>query len=154
MNKFLTRTDDVAGLGDILCKDSNQRPLTSGMFICAEGNAIFDARFASLSPDPQAKPVTFWVQTRHTNAEDPTSVSSSELCVWYQMAMASLANFIKAGYPVVLVFITNRKYRPRTTAYSEVFSRCPRLLLLANDLQGSLARFLGNTFAHRGLVAQ
>jgi len=50
-DKFLDRPDDLAKTGNILCKDSQQRLLNAGIFIC---NALFDARFAcdALGPSP------------------------------------------------------------------------------------------------------
>ncbi len=147
---------------DILCTDGQTRSLTEGVFLCAPGNALFDARFECKPVHPATKSTSVWIQTKHSKlklAEEHTitsrelqKVTSRELCHWYDNAIASLAAYA-AHDEVVIVFITNRRYKAKTTPYDDLFKHCPRLLLLAADRSGSLAKFLGKTFGHRGLLA-
>jgi hypothetical protein len=156
VEKFLKTKKDVAKLQDkVLCSNSQTRSLTEGIFLCAEGNAIFDARFVCEPVHPATKSISVWIQIKHSklNLSKPRRISSSEVRRWYDLAMKSLANYAEQG-EVVIVFITNRTYRPKTTAYAELLKHCPRLLLLADDNSQSLSKFLGKTFGHRGLLAQ
>jgi len=62
--------------------------------------------------------------------------------------MASLAAYVEEGFPLVTPIEDTVL---STTAYNEVFSKCPNLL--ADDRERYLEIFLGKTFAHRGLMA-
>ncbi len=138
-----------------MCTDGQVRSLTEGVFLCAPENHLFDARFACKPVHPATKTISVWIQTKYSRLQPAKQqkVTSPELCRWYTDAIASLAAYAEHG-EVVIVFITNRHYKPKTTPYNDLLKPCPRLLLLAADQSGSLCNFLGKTFGHRGLLAQ
>ncbi len=139
----------------IPCTDGKTRSLSQGVFLCAPEHHLFDARFTCKPVHPATKSISVWVQTRHSRLQSAKQqkVTSPELCRWYKDAIASLAAYAEHD-EVVIVFITNQRYKPKTTVYNDLFKHCPRLLLLAADQSGSLSNFLGKTFGHRGLLAQ
>jgi len=154
-DKFLVKRKDVAKIGDVPCTDGQMRALTEGIFLCAADNALFDARFACKPVPPATKRISIWVQTKLSKLKlaDPRKISSPELHRWYDVAIDSLAAYA-AQDEVVVVFITNRHFKPKVNAFGDLFQHCPQLVLLAADQSGSLGTFLGKTFAHRGLLAQ
>lgn len=150
-DKFLVKKQDKADEpGSIPCSDGCKL-LEEGIFICAEGNALIDHRFAC-PPSSAALPAAFFIQTKHTMKG--TSVSASTIKDWYNEAMAALQAYTDR-YFVVLVFMTNKQFKGN--AYNELFSKgCSQLLLLVNDIYArapSLATFLGPTFAQRAIYA-
>ena len=151
--KFLATKSDQAMPGAILC-NAGSRSLEEGIFICAEGNALIDHRFACLPTSSAAPPAAFFIQTKNTHTKD-TTVSASSIKTWYNETMVALQAYTN-HYFVVLVFMTNKTFRGN--AHAELFSNgCPQLLLLVNDdmhaIPPSLVTFLGPTFAHRAVYA-
>lgn len=143
--KFLSRVDGQVPFSTATVAEGKERDLTDGVFICAEGNALFDSRVAFQGVDKRLKLVMVQSKFSGLSTKKP-EVLCSFVLEWYDKAKKSMALFSDKGVDVFYLFFTNRKL---TGELDRLMEQCPSLLLISRD---QLSGHLGPVLIQRALI--
>jgi len=123
------------------CDKRKAVPLVGNVFLCKNGNTLFDGRFALRAAESNKAVLVVW-QDKHTELRTNNPLNAKFIKQWHEQSIKVMEHWTTT-YTVVYMFLTNRRL-------TDKLGELPEGLLVVTQEQ--LRTYLTGTLAERGLA--